>query len=356
MARFEQMRDRLPTLYRPEEDDDGLLSLMLRAVAEELEELNREASDALQAHWFGYADSALYSPFFIRSRQLAGLPFPAYGDPVLDEFPYVHDLARLASLLALPPWREPPALAGDRRGVPQEDRTDRRAVPQRPGNPGRVAAHDRSPTAGGPGGSAGGTGPAFLARRVRATGEALAADHDSGRAARHGRPPNALDPGERRPRRGRADPIHPGCGTRRRQRSPPPQTPSSSSTTVRRTAPAGIAYQDTLAPGDTLRLRPGVRLLDRQGRRSQERQIEAHRYRSRRPYRPWPLAARRGSAGDRRGRPTPVARPDALGGHEREHRGRAVALRRSRVGGGPGRPPHAALSLRRQQGPSRWNG
>lgn len=110
MARFEQMRDRLPTLYRPEEDDEGLLSLTLRAVAEELEELNREASDALQSHWFGYADSALYSPYFIRSRQLAGLPFPAFGDPALDEFPYVHDLARLAALLALPSWREPPAL------------------------------------------------------------------------------------------------------------------------------------------------------------------------------------------------------------------------------------------------------
>lgn len=110
MARFEQMRDRLPTLYRPEEDDDGLLSLLLWAVAEELEELNREAGDALQAHWFAYADSALYSPFFIRSRQLEELPFPAYGDPVLNEFPYVHDLTRLASLLALTPWRDPPAL------------------------------------------------------------------------------------------------------------------------------------------------------------------------------------------------------------------------------------------------------
>ena len=107
MARFEQMRDRLPTLYRPEEDDDGLLSLLLWAVAEELEELNREAGDALQAHWFAYADSALYSPFFIRSRQLEELPFPAYGDPVLNEFPYVHDLTRLASLLALTPWRDP---------------------------------------------------------------------------------------------------------------------------------------------------------------------------------------------------------------------------------------------------------
>jgi hypothetical protein len=128
MARFEQMRDRLPTLYRPEEDDDGLLSLMLRAVAEELEELNREAGDALQAHWFAYADSALYSPFFIRDRQLAGLPFPAFGDPVLEEFPYVHDLApRLSSGPAA--MAGSPGVAGDRRGISQEDRTDRRAVP-----------------------------------------------------------------------------------------------------------------------------------------------------------------------------------------------------------------------------------
>ena len=217
MARFEQMRDRLPTLYRPEEGDDGLLSLMLRAVAEELEELNSEAGDALQAHWFAYADSALYSPFFIRDRQLAGLPFPAYGDPVLDEFPYVHDLARLGLSSGPAALAGPPGVAGDRRGIPQEDRTDRRAVPRRPRDPGRVAAHDRSPTAGGPGGSAGGTGPAFPARRVRAAGEALAADHDPGRASRHGRPPHALDPGERRPRRGRADPVRPGCRTRRRR-------------------------------------------------------------------------------------------------------------------------------------------
>jgi hypothetical protein len=110
MARFEQMRDRLPTLYRPEDGDTDLLSQTLRAVGNVLEELNREATDAMQAHWFEYADSALYSPYFIRSRQLEALPFPALDDPVLDEFPYVYDLARLVALLALPPWREPPVL------------------------------------------------------------------------------------------------------------------------------------------------------------------------------------------------------------------------------------------------------
>jgi hypothetical protein len=110
MARFEQMRDRLPTLYRPEDADTGLLSLTLRAVGDVLEELNREAGDVLQAHWFEYADSALYSPYFMRGRQLAGLPFPVSDDPELDEFVYIHDLGRLAALLALPPWREPPVL------------------------------------------------------------------------------------------------------------------------------------------------------------------------------------------------------------------------------------------------------
>jgi ligand-binding sensor domain-containing protein len=110
MARFEQIRERLPTLYRPEGEDDGLLTLTLRAVADVMEELNREASDVLQAHWFGYADAALYDPYFIQSRRLGGLPPPTLDDPTLEEFPYVHDLARLAALLALPPWQDPLAL------------------------------------------------------------------------------------------------------------------------------------------------------------------------------------------------------------------------------------------------------
>jgi hypothetical protein len=110
VARFERMRDRLPTLYRPDEDDPGLLPPILRAVANVLEEMNREAGDALQAHWFEYADSALYDAYFIRSRQLLDLPYPAPDAPEVTEFPHIHDLARLASLLALPPWQEPPAL------------------------------------------------------------------------------------------------------------------------------------------------------------------------------------------------------------------------------------------------------
>jgi hypothetical protein len=110
MARFEQIRDRFPTLYRPEKGDTGLLTRFLQSVADVLQDIHLETSDVLQSHWFSYADRAMYNNYFIRSRQLQDLPSPAVNDPVLLEFPYVHDLARLAALLALPSWQEPPAL------------------------------------------------------------------------------------------------------------------------------------------------------------------------------------------------------------------------------------------------------
>ncbi|GAK58622.1 hypothetical protein U27_05596 [Candidatus Vecturithrix granuli] len=110
MPIFEQIRDHLPTLYRPDKDDTGLLTIFLRAVAEVFEEINQEASNVLQSHWFAYTDRAIYSPYFTRSHQLLNLPFPAPNDPLLLGFPYIHDLARLAALLTLSPWREPPTL------------------------------------------------------------------------------------------------------------------------------------------------------------------------------------------------------------------------------------------------------
>lgn len=76
MPPLNQLRDRIPSLYRPEEGDTGLLSRYLQAVAIALEQMNLEASDVLQSHWLDYADRALYSPYVMRSRQLRGLPFP----------------------------------------------------------------------------------------------------------------------------------------------------------------------------------------------------------------------------------------------------------------------------------------
>ena len=321
MARFEQMRDRLPTLYRPEEDDDGLLSLMLRAVAEELEELNREAGDALQAHWFAYADSALYSPFFIRDRQLAGLPFPAYGDPVLDEFPYVHDLARLASLLALPPWRDPPAL--------------RETVEEYRKRIGRIVALYRD-----------GLGtPVAMRRMIEAQ---LPVDLE-GQPEEQDRPflleefaplvkrsQQITTPGEPLDMVGplmrwtlENDGLAAVVPTLYVQGVEPEEGEVAATTDPLveiyhgddSLPPLGIAYQDTLAPGDTLRLRPAyASWLAREGGLESAR-TEAHRHRSRRPYGSGPVAARRGSSGDHHCRPAAVARPDALGSHEREHRG-----------------------------------
>src|SRR5215212_8477865 len=78
--RFEQMRDRLPTLYRPDDGDTTLLTRYLSAVADVLEKINAEASEVLQAHWYGYADRAPYHPFLVRGRALEGLAPLRPGD------------------------------------------------------------------------------------------------------------------------------------------------------------------------------------------------------------------------------------------------------------------------------------
>jgi hypothetical protein len=110
MSRFQQIRDRLPTLYRPDRDNSSsLLTLILRAAASALEEADVQATVVLQSHWFNYADAALFHPFFTRTYQLEKKPLPPPTDAILAEFPYIHDLARLAALLPAEPWREPAA-------------------------------------------------------------------------------------------------------------------------------------------------------------------------------------------------------------------------------------------------------
>jgi hypothetical protein len=85
----------------------GLLSRYLWSIAQLLEELNREATEVMQAHWLDFADQARFSPYFLRGRELQLLPPPALRDPELVRFPYIDDLSRLGSLLSLLPWREP---------------------------------------------------------------------------------------------------------------------------------------------------------------------------------------------------------------------------------------------------------
>lgn len=86
-----------------------LIAAFLRAVAEELEEINRAASGVMRSHWLEHADRALFDPYFNRKRVLKNEPLPTAEDPAVRTFPFIHDLAYLAGLLALAPWRDPPA-------------------------------------------------------------------------------------------------------------------------------------------------------------------------------------------------------------------------------------------------------
>ncbi len=109
MDRYQNIRDRLHSLYRPEDRDTGLLVQFLRTAARLLDGVDSEANSVMQAHWFAYADRALYDPFFNRQRALGGLPQLTPDAPELQDFPYLHDLARLAALLSLAPWQDPPS-------------------------------------------------------------------------------------------------------------------------------------------------------------------------------------------------------------------------------------------------------
>ena len=80
MGRFTQIRDRLPSLYRPQAGDLGLAVQFLQGVSDRLDNLNAIASEVLQSHWFAYADRALHDPHFNRSRQLQGLAQPRVTD------------------------------------------------------------------------------------------------------------------------------------------------------------------------------------------------------------------------------------------------------------------------------------
>jgi hypothetical protein len=119
MPSLENMRERLPLLYRPEANfgelnragDTSLLSLLLAAVGAVLDDAHADSTTVLQSHWLRYADSAFYSPYVERLRQVQGLPrlMPtvAADVDVAEASPYIRDLARLGSLLSLQPWYEP---------------------------------------------------------------------------------------------------------------------------------------------------------------------------------------------------------------------------------------------------------
>ena len=112
MPSFDRIRNRLPSLYQPEDNDTSLLAVWLRAVGSALDAMQLESNQVLQAHWFLYADQAMYNQWFLRTRALSRppKPYPQPGDPDLQQFPYIDDLARLGELVPAQPWEQPPQL------------------------------------------------------------------------------------------------------------------------------------------------------------------------------------------------------------------------------------------------------
>lgn len=112
MPSFERIRDRLPSLYQPEEGDTSLLSMLMQAVGAVLDGIQQESNIVMQSHWFAYADRAAFNRWVLRSRALGRppKPFPQPGDPDLALFPYIDDLARLGALFPVSPWEQPPQL------------------------------------------------------------------------------------------------------------------------------------------------------------------------------------------------------------------------------------------------------
>jgi len=101
--------DQLPSLYRPEPgyDDDDLILQLATAVGSLLDQLSTESAEVMQAHWFNYADSATYSTWLGRRRTVNNDGPLTLDDPLIDQFPYLFDLPRIASMVDLSPWREP---------------------------------------------------------------------------------------------------------------------------------------------------------------------------------------------------------------------------------------------------------
>ena len=87
-----------------------------------LDDVQADATQVMQAHWLELADAALFSEWVRRQRELADLsPLQVVrrdsetGERFVDDdairiienHPYVRDLAYVAGLLPLPPWYEP---------------------------------------------------------------------------------------------------------------------------------------------------------------------------------------------------------------------------------------------------------
>ncbi len=112
VARLTQGEASIATLFRESSfvvrlSRPGLLSQLIWAAGRVLDDVDLEASQVMQAHWIGYADHARFSSFVHRRRALRGEPAPVAEDPVVSSHPYIHDLGRIGAMLGMLPWRDP---------------------------------------------------------------------------------------------------------------------------------------------------------------------------------------------------------------------------------------------------------
>ena len=114
MSAFEKLTDLLPSLWRPEPDDQTLVAQWLRAVGQSMDQAAAQIQDVLRAHWSDTADAALWAPHYQAVRRERGQKPANVRDPndftELELYPHLCDMARLAALLDLPPWRDPASL------------------------------------------------------------------------------------------------------------------------------------------------------------------------------------------------------------------------------------------------------
>lgn len=114
MSKYKRLISHLPSLYRPEVNEESLFNLLLMELGSNMDELSRDLTLVMQAHWFKIADKASYDSHFLRARELAGEPPVNLQDPadqrLIADYPYLLNLARLGALVSIPPRREPVAL------------------------------------------------------------------------------------------------------------------------------------------------------------------------------------------------------------------------------------------------------
>ncbi len=113
MTRADRILERLPTVYRPVRSpvpgEEALPQQFVSAVASLLDRLDDASLEVMRAHWFGFADRGEYAPYLAALRRLGGGPPPRRGDRDVATFAFLADLPRVAGLLGLTPFRDPPA-------------------------------------------------------------------------------------------------------------------------------------------------------------------------------------------------------------------------------------------------------